>query len=628
MSGLAGLVTLLPAEQARQHLAAMLGSMMHEPSYGHGVSLAPELGCYLGWVDSREPSPGRTGMLFEHDAKTLLFSGEHLGDDDGRRGDGCARLPGDRLAADTLLASYGRHGIQAFRQLNGWFAGVLVDRRRRDVVVFVDRLGVRRLYFAQSRLGCVFATEAKAILAIDPASRELDPEGLGQFFAGGFPLGGTTLFKGVSRLPGGSAWTIAAGRAPQRSAYFTASELEAQPSLSPDEFYARLDAELERVVPRYVSSDGPLALSLTGGLDSRAIVAYAPPGALELSYTYGGLYRECLDVKVAREVALAAGCRHHVINLDDAFLRDFARHAEETVWVTDGAADISTSHELPLSRRARCLAPVRLTGNYGSEVLRDACSIKPLGLDRRLFAGDFWPYVEQAEASLTSLRALNASTVAAYHDVPGALFGRLAAAQGQLVVRSPYTDNAIVALAYQRPRLSKDVVARWASLLGRRAPAIAAIRTDREQLGGLPSGRSRARRWANHLAFKAEWYYDGGMPNWLSGLDWRFGRRRPPFPFVGYHKIQNYRLWYRDEVADVVGDLLCGSRSRFYANGAAVSRASDAHRSGRRNCAQEISMFGTAELIQRLLIDEPAHRLRTAGQIRPDVLAIDARVPQ
>ncbi len=51
-------------------------------------------------------------------------------------------------------------------------------------------------------------------------------------------------------------------------------------------------------------------MSLTGGLDTRMIMAWhkAAPGSLPC-YTFGGKYRECRDVIVARQVADAAASR-------------------------------------------------------------------------------------------------------------------------------------------------------------------------------------------------------------------------------------------------------------------------------------------------------------------------------
>jgi asparagine synthase (glutamine-hydrolysing) len=52
------------------------------------------------------------------------------------------------------------------------------------------------------------------------------------------------------------------------------------------------------------------------------------------------------------------------------FLERFSDYAERTVYYTDGCADVSRSADLYVNEKAREIAPVRITGNYGGEVLR------------------------------------------------------------------------------------------------------------------------------------------------------------------------------------------------------------------------------------------------------------------
>ena len=55
----------------------------------------------------------------------------------------------------------------------------------------------------------------------------------------------------------------------------------------------------------------------------------------------------------------------------------FHHYAERTVYLTDGCADVRRSSDLYLNERASKIAPVRMTGNYGSEVLRRVRALKP-----------------------------------------------------------------------------------------------------------------------------------------------------------------------------------------------------------------------------------------------------------
>ncbi len=67
-----------------------------------------------------------------------------------------------------------------------------------------------------------------------------------------------------------------------------------------------------------------------------------PEGSLPC-YTFGGIYRDCRDVLVARRVARTCGQPHQVIQAGADFLSRFPQLAERTVYLSDGCADVSWS---------------------------------------------------------------------------------------------------------------------------------------------------------------------------------------------------------------------------------------------------------------------------------------------
>ena len=100
-----------------------------------------------------------------------------------------------------------------------------------------------------------------------------------------------------------------------------------------------------------------------------------PPGDLPC-YTFNGPYRECADARIARQIATTCGQSHQVIHMGDDFFDDFADLAAKSVYLSDGTMDVTGAAELYVNRDARKIAPVRLTGNYGSEILREFVSFR------------------------------------------------------------------------------------------------------------------------------------------------------------------------------------------------------------------------------------------------------------
>jgi len=589
---LAGVITDRPAEEAKALLSTMIASLLHDRFVVYGTYCVPQLGCYLGWVGDAD---GDDEPVIDETGRALIFAGEDFSS-------GSAATPAS--ASNT-------GGDRWLRDLNGWFAGVLVDAAKKQILLFNDRYGLHRIYYTQSRGLLAFASEAKAILASQPRTRQLNAAALGEFVAHGAVLRDRTLFEDVFVLPAGSAWTIENAEAIEKRSYFAPQEWEAQSPLTTVEFFDRLESTLSTIVPRYFSGTRRVAVSLTGGVDTRRVMAFADQAREFQSYTFGGIYRDCFDVRIAREVASACGCGcgHETLRLDREFLRNFPTYAEKTIWITDGTLDVGAAHEVYLNALARRIAPVRLTGNYGSEILRGASTFKPLPWSPRLFRPDFVPHIEEARRSFAEIGTRHQVSFAAFREIPWHLGSRLHVAQSQLTVRSPYTDNDLVALAYQAPLQVRQASKFWDRLLVRQNPRLASIPTDRGRVAGGAPFTTLPNRLYNYALFKAEWYHQTGMPHWLAPIDRRAPRALRPFFFMGSHKIEHYRTWFRDELFEYLESILRESSDTPYINAAAAAETLAAHRQGRGNFVADINRIITIALIERLLTRHVADRI-------------------
>ena len=101
----------------------------------------------------------------------------------------------------------------------------------------------------------------------------------------------------------------------------------------------------------------------------------APPGSLPC-YTFGSMYRDNQDVSLARKVAKMCGQSHQVITTGREFLSQFAHYAARSVYLTDACVDLSRSPDLYVNEKVREIAPVRMVGTYGSEMLLHAVMFK------------------------------------------------------------------------------------------------------------------------------------------------------------------------------------------------------------------------------------------------------------
>jgi asparagine synthase (glutamine-hydrolysing) len=578
----------------------MIASMRHETFYVSGTYFVPGMGVYAGWVAHKNSFASQV-FFNENQDIALIFSGECFVDPETRTD---LRQKGHTLKnnnGDWLVHLYEEEGDLFFEKLNGLFSGVLIDKRLGKAFLFNDRYGVERIYWHEDNGSVYFASEAKALLRILPQLRDFDERGVAEFFTFGCTLDGRALFRDVQVLPGASLWSFRSGRC-QRAKYFLPQAWEAQPVLLPAGYEAEFQETFKAVLPRYFESESKIGISLTGGLDSRIMMACRPRSATEpVCYTFEGPTGETIDTQLAARVAKACGLDHHILRLGPDFFSDFGSHVDRTVYTTDGCFGVTGAHEIYLNTLAWKFAPTRLTGNYGGEILRGVSTFKPLGLSALLFNPDFGALADAFAKPSTGEHPV---TFAAFQEVPWNLSGRLTAARSQVAIRTPYLDNEIVALAYRVPeelRGSSDPALRLAK---RNDSTLGQIPTDKGQLGESRGPSKTLKRFRAKVTRKLDYLSSEGFPPWLSFLDSITTSLASTLRVAGTHKYLPYRNWFRRELADYVMDAIADARARpsLFWNSDVLGRMAEDHIRGRNNYVREINAVVTLAAVDRLLL--------------------------
>lgn len=608
MPGIVGIISRRPASDCEDLVRSMIASMQHERFYASGMYSVPQLGVYGGWVAAENSFATGQPFLNERNDIALIFSGECFLDPETRTR---LRRNGHEIQNNNawLIHLYEEEGERFFEKLNGLFSGLLIDERQKKAFLFNDRYGSERIYWHETNDAVYFASEAKALLRILPELRAFDAQGVAEFLTYGCTLEERTLFQSVRLLPGASLWSFA-NRSCHKQTYFSPDVWESQPLLSAERFEIKLQETFKRILPPYVESDSGIGVSLTGGLDTRMIMACLPDtDEKPLSYTFSGEDGETLDDRIAARVAQACGLEHRLLRIGSDFFSDFASHADRTVYITDGCFGIAGAHEIYFNRKARDLAPVRLTGNYGSEVLRGVSTFKPLGLSSNLFAERF-DSTFNPWAGHGSNGNKQPITFSAFREIPWKLFGSLAAARSQVSFRTPYLDNEIVALAYQAPQsLRTSPVPAW-HLVEANSALLSKIPTDRRPSPESSRVAAVLRRFFSEATFKLDYLNNERWPRWLSPLDplvKRFGRRAG---VLGLHKYLHYRSWFRRELASYLHDALAQARTRQSPlwNTHFLEHMADEHVRGHNNYVHEIDAVITLDAVERLLLQGLAYK--------------------
>jgi asparagine synthase (glutamine-hydrolysing) len=231
----------------------------------------------------------------------------------------------DHSDTEVVLALWEERGEAALRELNGMFAFALFDRERRELVLVRDRLGIKPLYYSDGPFA--FASELRSLLLVPGVSRELDEESLFHYLSLRFVPGERSILRGIRRLP---------------PAHLLRYDLEAR-TYSVERWWQlefrrdphaaeRLRDELAAAVARWTLADVPVAVSLSGGLDSSAVAALlAQTGARVRTYSLGFEGGDD-ELPLARALAERWGTDHHEAVVDaDELLDDLLA----MVWALD-----------------------------------------------------------------------------------------------------------------------------------------------------------------------------------------------------------------------------------------------------------------------------------------------------
>jgi asparagine synthase (glutamine-hydrolysing) len=261
---------------------------------------------------------------------------------------------------------------------------------------------------------------------------------------------------------------------------------------------------------------------------------------------------------------------------------------------------------------AREIAPVRLTGNYGSEILRSAVAFRPSQLDETLFTPEFCQLLREAAETYRQEATGHRLSFIAFKQVPWHHFGRRAVESSQLMPRSPFLDNDLVALAYRCPAGAGKDAAPLLRLIAAGNPALAAVATDRAQRhDSRPFITRLVRTWQEFTA-KAEYAYDYGMPARLARVDHRVASLHLERLFLGRHKFYHFRIWYRDHFRGYLkARLASGCTLPFYREGA-PGRIISEHLSGRVNRTLDLHKLLSLQLLEELLLEDSRSGSRDA----------------
>ena len=179
-----------------------------------------------------------------------------------------------RADAELVLRAYETWGPDCLLRLDGDFALVIWDERRREAFCARDRVGKKTFNYHWNGTTLAFASEVHAILALPGVREELNEGLLAEVLGDEWRSLDETFWKGILRLPAAHRMTVSA-RGARPETYWAPDLWETLPYTREDDYVEHYRALLVDVVRRMSRSHLPVACEVSGGLDSSAIFAVA-----------------------------------------------------------------------------------------------------------------------------------------------------------------------------------------------------------------------------------------------------------------------------------------------------------------------------------------------------------------
>lgn len=367
MCGICGIFDLSGKPIARDTLAKMSAILRHRGPDGEGELVDGEVGLGHRRLSIIDLGGGAQPIGNEDGRIQVVFNGEIYNFVELR--DQLEKL-GHRFKThsdtEVIVHGYEQWGFDCVKRFNGIFAFALWDRRKRELFLARDHLGVKPLYYLQLGHQLLFASEIKSLLQHPQCPREMDLEALAELFTFRYVPSPKTLFRRICKLP--PAHFLVASRAGVRTERFWNWLPCPRKTRREADLVEEYQSLLEDAVRLQMRSDVPLGLFLSSGIDSGMLLAImsrhggGPVRTFTIGFEGGEKTNEVAD---AAALAGRFGADHHFQMLGPD---DYAKYYERYMWDLEEPVGNETAAAFYfVSRITSAQVKVALTGQGADE---------------------------------------------------------------------------------------------------------------------------------------------------------------------------------------------------------------------------------------------------------------------
>lgn len=507
------------------------------------------------------------------------------------------------------------------KKLNGIFIFAIYDSVRQELIICNDRYGLKPLYLCDRDNYLLFSSEIKAILQDTSFKRKINLKAMAEFFSFGYVLENKTLLEGINLLPPASILTYSSTKN-EINHYWNWNQIKKIEVIGEEKIVDELGRLWLQAVERRMQGNGKIGASLSGGLDSRAIVSaidskYFPIHAM----TFGKM--NCDDYTIAKKVCDKLGIKHHFVEITaDIWFSGI----EKTVWATDGHFNVIHQHSWDVIDRMKEYIDINLNGYAGDLVIggsyltHNFINIKSINEycksvfmkmnNDHIAATEEHNFYSEQLSDILKNSSKNSLEKEIEHNIKTTadsdyfflnnrvrrftLMGTISS-ETKLDNRKPFFDNDFIEFVYSLPnelRLNSYI---YTKMLLKFFPAT--FKTIPWQKTGSPIGSHVIYKKLHHI-------YYGGKSRTNKFLQ---KKGYPPL-FKDNSYYADYDNWMRnnEELKNYIYDTILNEKSlkRGYFNPDFIRKLIDDHMSKKKNHAQIIGLLLTFELFNRMFIDD------------------------
>ena len=311
MCGFVGIITKNNTKVESSILVKMASVIHYRGPDEEGVFLDDCVGFFHKRLSIVDLSTGKQPMTSKD--CTIVFNGEiynyiELREDLKKRG----HQFDTTSDTEVILHMYQEFGDNFINDLNGMFAFIIYDKKKKRVLIGRDHFGIKPLYWYQDKEKMVFGSEIKAVLQHPDVVAIPDSKNLNEYLTFQFIMEEGTMFRNISKVLPGHYMTLDLTSGKLNRVKYWEPNFKIDRYHTEEYFIVKLGEIFDQTITQQLRSDVPLGSYLSGGLDSSFVTIMAASKYAQQFKSFTGAFEEgpeYNELPFAREAAKVANSK-------------------------------------------------------------------------------------------------------------------------------------------------------------------------------------------------------------------------------------------------------------------------------------------------------------------------------